>query len=103
MAWQNAVEDLIAQGGPAFEVATPMLSQLRKAESGEREVRSITYQTKVARSPSYKDLTGFEFESSDINEATVKQLHRGDCIGSAENDALMQEKRASGVGIPRRR
>lgn len=45
----NAVEDLVAQGGPAFEAATPMLSQLLKAEIAEREVRSITYQTKVAR------------------------------------------------------
>ena len=37
----NAVEDLVAQGGPAFEAATPMLSQLLKAEIAEREVRSI--------------------------------------------------------------
>ena len=72
----NAVEDLVAQGGPAFEAATPMLSQLLKAEIAEREVRSIAYQTKVARFPSYKDLAGFEFKSSDINEATAKQLHR---------------------------
>lgn len=76
----NAVEDLVAQGGPAFEAATPMLSQLLKAEIAEREVRSITYQTKVARFPSYKDLAGFEFKSSDINEATVKQLHRCEFI-----------------------
>ena len=89
MAWQNAVEDLIAQGGPAFEVATPMLSQLLKAEIAEREVRSITYQTKVARFPSYKDLTGFEFESSDINEATVKQLHRCEFMENAENVVLI--------------
>ena len=67
----HAVDDLVAQGAPAFEAATPMLSQLLKAEMAEREVRSIAYQTKVARFPSYKDLAGFEFKSSDINEATV--------------------------------
>ena len=27
----NAVEDLVAQGAPAFEAATPLLSQLLKA------------------------------------------------------------------------
>jgi DNA replication protein DnaC len=85
----NAVEDLVAQGGPAFETATPMLSQLLKAEIAEREVRSITYQTKVARFPSYKDLAGFEFKSSDINEATVKQLHRCEFMENAENVVLI--------------
>ena len=85
----NAVEDLVAQGGPSFEAATPMLSQLLKAEIAEREVRSITYQTKVARFPSYKDLAGFEFKSSDINEATVKQLHRCEFMENAENVVLI--------------
>lgn len=85
----NAVEDLVAQGAPAFETATPMLSQLLKAEMAEREVRSIAYQTKVARFPSYKDLTGFDFTSSDINEANVRQLHRGDFMGNAENVVLI--------------
>ena len=50
----NAIEDLVAQGAPAFEAATPMLSQLLKAEIAEREVRSIAYHTKVARFPAYK-------------------------------------------------
>ena len=66
----QAVDDLVAQGAPAFEAATPMLSQLLKAEMAEREVRSIAYHTKVARFPSYKDLAGFDFKSSEINEAT---------------------------------
>jgi hypothetical protein len=76
----HAVDDLVIQGAPAFEAATPMLSQLLKAEMAEREVRSIAYHTKVARFPSYKDPTGFDFASSDINEATVRQLHRGEFI-----------------------
>jgi len=85
----NAVEDLVAQGAPAFEAAIPMLSQLLKAEIAEREVRSIAYQTKVARFPSYKDLAGFDFLASDINEATVRQLHRGAFLDNAENVVLI--------------
>jgi len=85
----HAVDDLVAQGAPAFETATPMLSQLLKAEMAEREVRSIAYHTKVARFPSYKDLTGFDFTSSDINEATVRQLHRGEFIENMENVVLI--------------
>ena len=44
---------------------------------------------KVARFPSYKDLTGFDFASSDINEAIVQQLHRGEFIDNAENAVLI--------------
>ncbi|MDQ7070259.1 MAG: IS21-like element helper ATPase IstB [Rhodobacterales bacterium] len=85
----HAVDDLVAQGAPAFEAATPMLSQLLKAEMAEREVRSIAYHMKVACFPSYKDLAGFDFASSDINEATARQLHRGEFIENAENAVLI--------------
>lgn len=85
----NAVEDLVIQGAPAFEAATPMLSQLLKAEMAEREVRSIAYHTKAARFPAYKDLTGFDFASSEINEAKVRQLHRCEFIENAENVVLI--------------
>ena len=85
----NAVEDLVAQGAPAFEAARPIFSDLLKAEIAEREVRSIAYHTKVAKFPSYKDLTGFDFQSSEINEATVRQLHRGEFMEAAENVVLI--------------
>ncbi len=44
----------------------------------EREVRSIAYQTKSARFPAYKDLASFDFAASEVNEATIRQLHRGE-------------------------
>ena len=73
----QAVGELTEQGSPAFEAAIPILSQLLKAETAEREVRSTAYQLKTARFPDYRDLTGFDFASSEINEALVRQLHRG--------------------------
>ena len=45
----HAGDDLVTQGASAFEAATPMLSQLLKAEMAEQEVRSIDCHTKVAR------------------------------------------------------
>lgn len=70
----QAVGDLIEQSAPAFDAAVPILSQLLKAEVAEREVRSIAYQIKAAKFPAYKDLTGFDFTSSEVNEAMVRQL-----------------------------
>lgn len=85
----QAVGDLIDQGAPAFEAAVPMLSQLLKAEMAEREVRSIAYHIKAARFPAYKDLAGFDFAASEVNEALVRQLHHGDFMASADNVVLI--------------
>jgi DNA replication protein DnaC len=52
-------------------------------------VRSIAYQIKAARFPAYKDLTGFDFASSEINEALVRQLHRGEFMDGAHNLVLI--------------
>ena len=85
----QAVSDLMEQGSPAFGAAVPILSQLLKAEVAEREVRSIAYQIKAARFPAYKDLAGFDFASSEVNEAMVRQLHRGEFIVGADNVVLI--------------
>ena len=85
----QAVTDLIEQGAPAFEAAIPMLSQLLKAELAEREVRSIAYHMKSARFPAYKDLSGFDFAASEVNEATVRTLHRGEFMEGAQNVVLI--------------
>jgi ATP-dependent 26S proteasome regulatory subunit len=55
----------------------------------EREVRSIAYQIKAARFPAYKDLAGFDFAASEINEALVRQLHQGDFMENADNVVLI--------------
>jgi DNA replication protein DnaC len=85
----QAVGDLMEQGSPAFEAAVPTLSQLLKAETAEREVRSIAYQIKAARFPTYKDLAGFDFTSSEINEALVRLLYRCEFMDSAHNIVLI--------------
>jgi DNA replication protein DnaC len=54
-----------------------------------REVRSIAYQLKAARFPTYKDLTGFDFASSQLNEALVRQLHTGAFMEQADNIVLV--------------
>ena len=85
----QAITDLIEQGAPAFEAVVPILSQLLKAELAEREVRSIAYHMKAARFPAYKDLSGFDFAASEINEATVRQLHRCEFMDGAQNVVLI--------------
>jgi DNA replication protein DnaC len=85
----HAVAELAAQGAPAFDAAQAMLAQLLKAETAEREVRSVGYQMKVARLPAYRDLAGFEFAHSEVNEALVRQLHRCEFLEHAHNVVLV--------------
>jgi len=85
----QAVGELTEQGSPAFEAAPPILSQLLKAETADREVRSTAYQLKAARFPNYRDLAGFDFASSEVNEALVRQLHRCEFLEDAHNAVLV--------------
>ena len=85
----QAAGELMEQGPPAYDSAVPILSQLLKAETAEREVRSVAYQIKAARFPVYKDLNGFNFASSEANEALVRQLHRCELIENADNVVLV--------------
>jgi len=67
----------------------PILDALLKAEVTEREVRSINYQMSVARFPAYRDLEGFEFSESQVDEALVRALHRCEFIDDAQNVAFV--------------
>lgn len=81
----QAAEDLSAQNSPAFEAALPILTDLVKAEIAEREVRSLAYQMKVAKFPAYRDINGFDFSVSEVNEALVKKLHSCAFLETAQN------------------
>lgn len=81
----HALEDLAEQDSPAFQAAVPVLSGLLKAELSEREVRSLAYQMKIARFPAYRDLAGFEFEGSAVDEALIRTLHRCDFLEASQN------------------
>ena len=81
----GAVAELSEQGSPAFKQSGELLDKLVKAEVAEREVRSINYQMTIARFPAHRDLAGFKFKESVVNEAQVKTLHRCEFLDETEN------------------
>jgi len=85
----ETVAELAAQSSPAFQQAQSILSNLLQAEVAERDVRSINYQMKAARFPAYRDLTGFDFSHSSVDEALIRVLHRGEFINDAQNVVLV--------------
>ncbi len=85
----DSIGTLSEQASPAYQQALPLLEALLKAEVAEREVRSINYQMTVARFPAYRDLAGFDFIDSQVDEALVKALHRCEFIEDAQNVVLV--------------
>lgn len=86
---RQSVQDLSLQSAPAWQHALPILDILLKAEVADREVRSVAYQMSAARFPAYRDLYGFNFQESEVDERLVQDLHRCDFIQSSQNIVLV--------------
>lgn len=61
------------------------MADLLAAESAEREVRSVSYQMKVARFPAHRDLAGFAFSQARVDEELIRRLYTGQFLASAQN------------------
>ena len=81
----DTIGTMATQASPAYQQAVPILETLLKAEVAEREARSINYQMKVAKFPAYRDLAGFDFTQSAVDEALVRALHRCEFLEDAQN------------------
>ena len=85
----QAIATLASQGAPAYTQAESILNAMLKAEAAEREVRSVSYQMKIARFPAYRDLASFEFGASLVDEALIRSLHRCEFLDDAHNVVLV--------------
>ncbi|MFZ1624693.1 MAG: IS21-like element helper ATPase IstB [Gammaproteobacteria bacterium] len=85
----QAIATLASQGAPAYTQAESILNAMLKAEVAEREVRSVSYQMKIARFPAYRDLASFEFGASLVDEALIRSLHRCEFLDDAHNVVLV--------------
>jgi DNA replication protein DnaC len=66
-----------------------IIGDLLKAETSEKQARSIRYQLTIAKLPLAKDLDGFEFSDTPINETLVKDLAGGGFIAQQRNTVLV--------------
>ncbi len=62
-----------------------LMDELLSAEGAEREVRSLAYQMRAARFPAHRDLTGFDFSQTKIDEDLVRKLHAQQFLDAAQN------------------
>lgn len=85
----DTIANMTEQASPVYQQVVPILETLLKAEVAERDVRSINYQMKAAKFPAYRDLSGFEFNDSQADEALVRSLHHCEFMDDAQNVVLV--------------
>ncbi len=57
-----------------------LLNELTRSELSDRKTRSINYQLSSAKFPIHRDLNGFQFTESPVNEEQIRALHEGHFI-----------------------
>ena len=81
----SAWTDLMAQGATSTESSRWLIEHLLQAETTDRAMRSVSHQMNVAKFPVHRDLAGFDFGSSKVDQHLVKQLATLSFTDAAQN------------------
>ena len=65
--------EIVARGRHDAPDPEELMRQLLEAEKADRIVHSIAYQMRAARFPVHRDLAGFAFSESAVDEALVRK------------------------------
>jgi len=84
-AWQ----EYLAEAPRTTLTPEGLLLRLLDAEQVDRQARSLAYQLKAARFPVHRDLTGFHWQESPLEQARIEQLAQGDYMDTAHNLILV--------------
>jgi DNA replication protein DnaC len=81
----NAWTDLIAQETATTASSKWLVEHLLEAETTDRAVRSVTHQMNAAKFPVHRDLAGFDFDVSPVDQHLVKELATLSFADTAQN------------------
>ncbi|MEC5219008.1 DNA replication protein DnaC, partial [Actimicrobium sp. GrIS 1.19] len=81
--------DLIAQETSATATSKWLIEHLLQAENNDRGIRSIRHQMNAAKFPVHRDLAGFDFGASMVDQQLVKQLATLTFTDTAQNAVLI--------------
>jgi DNA replication protein DnaC len=84
-----AYDEVVRDGLKRQRTLQQVLGDLLRAELAEKQARSTRYRLAVARLPLAKELSDFDFTAHPVNEALVRDLHRGDFLAEQRNVVLV--------------
>ena len=85
----GAWTDLAAQGTASTASSKWLIEHLLQAETTDRAMRSVSYQMHAAKFPVHRDLAGFDFAASPVDQHLVKQLATLSFTDTAQNVVLI--------------
>ena len=85
----SAWTDLIDQGTTSTSSSKWLIEHLLQAEHTERAMRSVRHQMTVAKFPVHRDLAGFDFASSKVDQHLIGQLATLSFTDTAQNAVLI--------------
>ncbi len=85
----GAWEDLTAQGDLGIASSKWLIERLLQAEHTHRAMASVSHQMKAAKFPLHRDLAGFDFGSSKVDEDLVGRLATLEFSDTAQNVVLI--------------
>jgi DNA replication protein DnaC len=85
----SCLPELLAKSRHSQFEPEAFVRNLIEAESAERTVRSMAYQMGAARFPVHRDIAGFDFTASSVDELLVRELHQCAFIETAQNVVLI--------------
>lgn len=85
----SAWSDLTDAGTASTESSRWLVEHLLQAEHTDRAMRSVRHQLTAAKFPVHRDLAGFDFESSKVDERLVRQLATLAFTDAAQNAVLI--------------
>ena len=84
-----AVDEIMATAVKRQHEPQRIIGDLLTAEISEKQARSIKYQLSIAKLPLAKDLDGFQFKGTPINETLVRDLAGGTFLAQQRNAVLV--------------
>jgi DNA replication protein DnaC len=85
----SAWAELVTQGTTPTEPFQWIIEHLLQAEFTERGMKSMRHQMSMAKFPVHRDLAGFDFSSSSVDQVLVKQLATLAFTDTAQNAVLI--------------
>lgn len=85
----GAWEDLTSQGDTGIASSKWLIEHLLQAEHTYRAMASVSHQMKAAKFPLHRDLAGFDFASSKVDEDLVGRLATLEFSDTAQNVVLI--------------
>jgi len=85
----SAWTDLMAQGATSTQSSKWLIEHLLQAETTDRAMRSVRHQISAAKFPVHRDLAGFDFETSPVDQRLVNQLATLSFTDTAQNAVLI--------------